>query len=72
MKPRPFPPAILACGCELIVTDGPQGARAVVRRKAETCAIGLHVAGMPLYDHRAAIRPSTRVHQDVQPDYEDG
>ena len=32
MKPtKPFPPAILACGCELLLTDGPQGVRAVVR-----------------------------------------
>jgi hypothetical protein len=43
-----------------------------VERKAETCTINLHVAGMPLYDHRAAVRPSTRVHHHVQPDYEDG
>ena len=72
MKPAEFPRVILACGCELVVSDGPRGILAVVQRKAEGCGVSIHVAGMPLYDHRAAIRPSTRVHPHVQPDYEDG
>jgi hypothetical protein len=72
MKPVPITRALLACGCELVLTDNPQGVRAVVQRKAETCGVSIHVAGMPLYDHRAAVRPSTRVHHDVQPDWEDG
>lgn len=72
MKPEPFKRASLACGCQLLLSETPQGVRGVVERKSESCRINIHVAGMPLYDHRAAVRPSTRVHHHVQPDYEDG
>lgn len=66
--------ARLACGCRV----GFQGGGAdnpvlvVLNRKAETCTLAIHVAGMPLYDHRATMRPATRLSPPVQPDYEDG
>jgi hypothetical protein len=44
----------------------------VVERKAETCTLAIHVGGMAIYDHRSALRPSTRVNPPLQPDYEDG
>jgi hypothetical protein len=73
MTERQFPPATLACGCRLEVTERPQqGLRVMVKSKAPSCRLALHVAGVPLYDHRAAMRPSTRLHQAMQPDYEDG
>jgi hypothetical protein len=31
----------------------------------------LHVAGMPVFDHREALRAPTRHHHLVQPDYEE-
>jgi hypothetical protein len=33
--------------------------------------MAIHVAGLPVYDHREALRPSTRLHPTIQPDYED-
>jgi hypothetical protein len=72
--------ARLACGCRVIFqtsTPAP-GERptspitVVVERKAETCTLPIHVSGMAIYDHRSALRPSTRLHPQVQPDYEDG
>lgn len=64
----------LACGCRIGFQGGGPGApvTVVLNRKAETCTIAIHVAGMPLYDHRATMRPVTRLPPPIQPDYEDG
>ncbi len=72
--------ARLACGCRVIFRPSTPAAgerpsspfTVVVERKAETCTLSIHVSGMAVYDHRSALRPSTRLHPQVQPDYEDG
>jgi hypothetical protein len=65
--------ARLACGCRLSFREGVEGSpvTVVVSRKAETCGISAHVAGVPIYDHREALRPSTRYGPPVQHDFED-
>ena len=73
-KETPLQSATLACGCKLAFQTPPAGGGVTVllERKAETCTLAIHVGGMPLYDHRSALRPSTRVPPPIQPDYEDG
>jgi hypothetical protein len=69
----PLTTARLACGCRIEFRGEPGRAVTVLlQRKADTCAMALHVAGMALYDHRSALRPATRVPPALQPDYEDG
>jgi hypothetical protein len=65
--------ARLACGCQLAFRDGVEGSpvTVVVSRKADACAISSHVSGVPVYDHREALRPSTRFLPPVQQDFED-
>jgi hypothetical protein len=65
--------ARLACGCELAFRDGVAGSpvTVVVQRKADSCTISSHVSGVPVYDHREALRPSTRFGPPVQQDFED-
>jgi hypothetical protein len=33
--------------------------------------MSIHVAGLPIFDHREALRPSTRLLPTVQTDYEE-
>lgn len=44
----------------------------VVAMKAAGCALPMHVAGLPVHDHREALRPSTRFAPLAHPDYEEG
>ncbi|HEX5069309.1 MAG TPA: hypothetical protein VFV78_03765 [Vicinamibacterales bacterium] len=75
----PLTSAQLACGCRVTFKDADPrvGERpgspvtVILSRKAETCTLALHVAGMAIYDHRSALRPSTRLAPQVQPDYEE-
>jgi hypothetical protein len=70
----PTPPvARLACGCVLSFREGVEGSpvAVVIARKSDRCTLGIHVAGLPVYDHREALRPSTRPLPPVQPDYGD-
>jgi len=75
----PLVSARLACGCRVTfrdadpkITERPGSPVTVIlERKAETCTLSLHVAGMAIYDHRSAMRPSTRLVPQVQPDYEE-
>jgi hypothetical protein len=71
---QPEMAARLACGCELGFATGVEGSpvTVLVRRKAPGCAVPTHVAGLPLYDHREALRPATRPIPQVQPDFEEG
>lgn len=64
--------AHLACGCRVGFRDGVEGSpvTVVVDRKASGCSIPSHVAGLPVYDHREALRPSTRLAPRPLPDYE--
>ena len=64
--------AHLACGCRLAFRQGVEGSpvTVVVEWKSGACGVAVHVAGLPIYDHREALRPSTRLHAHIQPDYE--
>jgi hypothetical protein len=64
--------ARLACGCRVSFRSGVEGSpvTVIVDRKADGCLISAHVGGLPVYDHREALRPSTRLGMHVQPDYE--
>lgn len=63
----------LACGCQIGFRDGVEGSpvTVVVASKADGCQVGLHVAGLPVFDHREALRPSTRHMSAIQPDFEE-
>ena len=65
--------ASLACGCQLAFRDGVEGSpvTVVVSRKADSCGIASHVSGVPVYDHREALRPSTRLPPPIHQDFED-
>jgi hypothetical protein len=58
-----FVHAELSCGCRLAFREGVEGSpvTVVVDRKSPGCALTLHVGGLPIYDYREALRPSTRV-----------
>ena len=66
--------ATLACGCRLGFGEGVSGSpvTVMIARKSDRCTLSIHVAGLPVYDHREALRPSTRPLPPVQPDYEEG
>jgi hypothetical protein len=61
MSKRTFT-ATLACGCRLAFREGVEGSpvTVVVDKKAAGCTTPSHVGGLPIYDHREALRPSTR------------
>lgn len=63
----------LSCGCHVAFKAGVEGSpvMVVVVEKAGQCGMTLHVAGMPVFDHREALRPSTRHQPHPQPDYEE-
>jgi hypothetical protein len=65
--------ARLACGCQLGFRDGVEGSpvAVVITKKADGCRMAIHVGGMPVFDHREALRPSTRLQPPIQPDFED-
>ncbi len=71
--PTPLASVRLACGCDVGFRAGLEGSpvTVIVNRKADGCQVGLHVAGLPVFDHREALRPSTRHHPAVQTDYEE-
>ncbi len=66
--------AELACGCRAVFRPGTDESPVlvVIDRKSEACGLALHVAGLPVYDRRAALRPPTRIGPPLQPDFEDG
>jgi hypothetical protein len=43
----------------------------VLDAKAAGCLSALHVAGLPLYDHREALRPPTRLVPIEEEEYEE-
>ncbi len=63
----------LACGCHIAFRDGVEGSpvTVVVLQKADGCPMLLHVAGMPVFDHREALRAATRHLPHLQPDFEE-
>ena len=69
----PLSAARMACGCMAGFRLGVEGSpiTVVITRKAEGCQVGIHVAGLPVYDHREALRASTRHTMIAQPDFEE-
>jgi hypothetical protein len=65
--------AKLACGCTLAFKAGVEGSpvTVILERKADSCGMSSHVTGLPVYDHREALRPSTRLLPPVHTDYEE-
>ena len=72
MKKHQFA-ARLACGCLLGFREGVEGSpvTVVITKKADACTMAIHVSGQPVFDHREALRPSTRLQPTIQPDFED-
>lgn len=65
--------ARLACGCQLAFRTGVEGSpvTVVLETKSPACGLSIHVAGLPIYDHREALRPSTRLLPAEHTDYEE-
>ena len=68
-----FVHADLSCGCRLRCSEGVEGSpvTVVVDRKAPGCFLSLHVEGLPVYDYREALRPSTRIITAEEEGYEE-
>ena len=66
--------ARLGCGCLVGFRAGVQGSPVtiVLVRKAETCPVTMHVSGLPVFDHREALRPATRLLPPPQADVDEG
>ncbi len=58
-----FSSARLSCGCRVGFREGTSGSPVLVvlDNKAPGCVNARHVTGLPLYDYREALRPSTRL-----------
>lgn len=70
---KPAMTARLACGCEAGFRAGVEGSpvTVVVLHKADGCPNFLHVGGLPVFDHREALRASTRLGVRAHADYEE-
>jgi hypothetical protein len=72
---EPIAPVIarLACGCRVAFRAGVEGSpvTVLIERKSAACVMSIHVAGSPVFDHREALRPSTRLLPVLQSDYEE-
>jgi len=68
-----FTHARLSCGCRLMFRDGVEGSpvTVVVDEKSATCTLPIHVAGLPLYDYREALRPPTRSLPPIEEEFEE-
>ena len=65
--------AELACGCRVGFRTGVEGSPVlvVVVHKSAACQTPIHVSGLPIYDHREALRPSTRPLPPLHSDFEE-
>lgn len=63
MTLKGFTHARLSCGCRIRFRDGVEGSpvTVVIDKKAPGCSNTFHVESLPVYDHREALRPSTRL-----------
>jgi hypothetical protein len=68
-----FVHARLACGCRLAFREGTSGSPVLVvlESKSTGCVNTRHVSGLPLYDYREALRPSTRLGPVLDADFEE-
>jgi hypothetical protein len=68
-----FTHARLACGCRLSFREWTTGSpvTVVVDEAAPGCINPQHVKDLPLYDHREALRPSTRLGPILDADFEE-
>jgi hypothetical protein len=68
-----FVNARLACGCRLAFREGSSGSPVLVVLEAKStgCMNPRHVSGLPLYDYREALRPSTRFNPAEEEEFEE-
>ena len=68
-----FVHARLACGCRLAFREGSAGSPVLVVLEAKStgCMNPRHVSGLPLYDYREALRPSTRFNPAEEEEFEE-
>jgi hypothetical protein len=68
-----FTHARLACGCRIAFREGVEGSpvTVVVDKKSPGCLLTLHVQDLPLFDHREALRASTRLGPAEEEEYEE-
>jgi hypothetical protein len=68
-----FANARLACGCRLAFREGLSGSpvTVVLEAKSTGCVNPRHVSGLPLYDYREALRPSTRLGPPEEEEFEE-
>jgi hypothetical protein len=68
-----FEHARLACGCRLAFREGLSGSPVLVVLEAKStgCVNPRHVSGLPLYDYREALRPSTRFNPAEEEEFEE-
>lgn len=68
-----FVNAHLACGCRLSFREGTTGSPVLVVLDAKStgCMNPRHVSGLPLYDYREALRPSTRLNPTDEEEFEE-
>jgi hypothetical protein len=68
-----FAHARLACGCRLAFREGTAGSPVLVVLDAKStgCVNSRHVSGLPLYDYREALRPSTRFNPAEEEEFEE-
>ena len=63
----------LACGCTVGFRVGVEGSpvTVLIATKAAGCRMSIHVGGQPVYDHREALRPATRLLPHLHSDFEE-
>ncbi len=72
-----FANARLACGCRLAFREGVREPATgspvlvVLDAKSAGCMNPRHVSGLPLYDYREALRPSTRLGPPGEEEFEE-
>jgi hypothetical protein len=68
-----FTHARLACGCRIGFREGVEGSpvTVVVEQKSAACGLTQHMRDLPLFDHREALRPSTRLLPPNEEEYEE-
>jgi hypothetical protein len=73
MPLKGFTHATLACGCRVSFREGVEGSPVTVfvDQKSHVCTVPLHTRGVPLFDYREALRPSTRLGPPGEEEFEE-